>query len=53
MELTLINVNKVFAGKKAVNDVSLKIGYGIHGLLGANGAGNNINENDMWNIRTY
>lgn len=39
MELTLINVNKVFAGKKAVNDVLLKIGYGIHGLLGANGAG--------------
>lgn len=39
MELILNNINKAFGEKKAVSDISLKIGFGIHGLLGANGAG--------------
>lgn len=39
MELTLYNLNKSFGDKKAVNNLSIKLGPGIHGLLGANGAG--------------
>lgn len=39
MELTIENVNKSFAGKKAIDNVSLTITPGIFGLLGANGAG--------------
>jgi ABC-2 type transport system ATP-binding protein len=39
MELTIKNVTKTYADKRAVNDVSLRIGTGIFGLLGANGAG--------------
>ena len=38
MELVFDNVNKTFKEKKAVCDVSLNLSFGIHGLLGANGA---------------
>ena len=39
MELRVENVTKKYADKIAVDNVSLKIGNGITGLLGANGAG--------------
>ncbi|NMB06984.1 MAG: ATP-binding cassette domain-containing protein [Tissierellia bacterium] len=39
MELVLNDVSKSFGEKKAVDNILLKIGLGIHGLLGANGAG--------------
>ena len=39
MELWVKNVTKKYADKIAVDNVSLKIGNGITGLLGANGAG--------------
>ena len=39
MELLVENVTKKYADKIAVDNVSLTIGNGITGLLGANGAG--------------
>ena len=39
LELTINNVTKSFADKKAVDNVSLSLTPGIFGLLGANGAG--------------
>lgn len=39
MELVIRNVSKHYGTKKAVNQVSLTLGPGIYGLLGANGAG--------------
>ena len=39
MELCLEHVSREFKDKKAVDDVSLRIGPGVWGLLGANGAG--------------
>ena len=43
MEITLEHVSKHFkdkrAAKKAVDDISLKLGPGVWGLLGANGSG--------------
>ena len=40
MGLTLKNVSKSFAGKKAVNDISFSLNEpGVYGLLGTNGAG--------------
>ena len=39
MELRVENVTKKYADKIAVDNVSLRIGNGITGLLGANGAG--------------
>ncbi|MDE6664246.1 MAG: ABC transporter ATP-binding protein [Lachnospiraceae bacterium] len=39
MELYINHISKQFSDKKAVSDITLKIGAGIWGLLGANGAG--------------
>lgn len=39
MELYLNHISKIYDTKTAVDDVSLKLGPGIYGLLGANGAG--------------
>lgn len=39
MELSTRNLTKDFGAKRAVNDVSLKLSYGVYGLLGPNGAG--------------
>lgn len=39
MELRMENITKKYSDKIAVDDVSIKIGSGITGLLGANGAG--------------
>ena len=39
MELYLNHISKVYDTKTAVDDVTLKLGPGIYGLLGANGAG--------------
>ena len=38
MELCLEHISREFKDKKAVDDVSLRIGPGVWGLLGANGA---------------
>lgn len=37
--LELTNVSKVYKGKTALKQVSIKLGVGIYGLLGPNGAG--------------
>lgn len=39
MELSTRNLSKDFGAKRAVNDVSFKLSYGVYGLLGPNGAG--------------
>lgn len=39
MELTLDRVSKQYGSKIAVDRISLRLGVGVHGLLGANGAG--------------
>lgn len=39
MELTIKNINKNFGDKFAVNNMNMKFGTGVYGLLGANGAG--------------
>lgn len=39
MELSLDRLTKQYRNKRAVDRVSLKLGEGVHGLLGANGAG--------------
>lgn len=39
MELYINHISKKFSDKTAVSDITLKIGAGIWGLLGANGAG--------------
>lgn len=39
MELEIINLTKKYKDKLAVDNVSLKLGAGMWGLLGANGAG--------------
>ena len=39
MELSLDRLTKQYRNKIAVDRVSLKLGEGVHGLLGANGAG--------------
>lgn len=39
MELNIDRVSKQYQSKIAVDRVSLKLGKGVHGLLGANGAG--------------
>lgn len=39
MELLIEQVSKTYGNKKAVDRVSLRLGKGVHGLLGANGAG--------------
>ena len=39
MELQLENLKKQYETKCAVNNVSVKLGPGVYGLLGANGAG--------------
>uniref|UniRef100_UPI004056413A ABC transporter ATP-binding protein n=1 Tax=Agathobacter sp. TaxID=2021311 RepID=UPI004056413A len=39
MELTIDRVSKQYKNKIAVDRISLKLGKGIYGLLGANGAG--------------
>ena len=39
MELYINHISKQFSDKAAVSDITLKIGAGIWGLLGANGAG--------------
>lgn len=39
MELVLDRLTKQYRNKIAVDRVSLKLGEGVHGLLGANGAG--------------
>lgn len=39
MELTLEHVDKSFKQIHAVRDVTLQLGKGVHGLLGANGSG--------------
>ena len=39
MELYINHISKQFSDKTAVSDITLKVGAGIWGLLGANGAG--------------
>ncbi len=39
MELRIEGLSKKFAGKMAVDNVSIKLNAGVYGLLGANGAG--------------
>ena len=39
MELYINHISKQFSDKTAVSDITLKVGTGIWGLLGANGAG--------------
>lgn len=39
MELLIEQVSKTYGNKRAVDRVSLRLGKGVHGLLGANGAG--------------
>lgn len=39
MELTVYNLTKDFGGKRAVDNVSFRLSYGVYGLLGPNGAG--------------
>lgn len=39
MELTIDRVSKQYKNKIAVDRISVKLGKGVHGLLGANGAG--------------
>lgn len=39
MELSIQNLTKDFSGKRAVNNVSFDLSYGVYGLLGPNGAG--------------
>lgn len=39
MELSVCNLTKDFGGKRAVDNVSFKLSYGVYGLLGPNGAG--------------
>lgn len=39
MELTVCNLTKDFGGKRAVDNVSFRLSYGVYGLLGPNGAG--------------
>lgn len=39
MELNIDRVSKQYQNKIAVDRISLKLGKGVHGLLGANGAG--------------
>lgn len=39
MELSVCNLTKDFGGKRAVDQVSFKLSYGVYGLLGPNGAG--------------
>lgn len=38
-ELELVNVSKTFKNKTAVQDVNIRLGHGVYGLLGENGAG--------------
>ena len=37
--VTLDHVTKRYGGRAAVNEISLTLGEGVYGLLGANGAG--------------
>ncbi len=39
MKLSIQNLTKDFSGKRAVNNVSFDLSYGVYGLLGPNGAG--------------
>jgi len=39
MELIVNNISKQYAGKTAIESLSLRLGKGVYGLLGANGAG--------------
>ncbi len=39
MELSVCNLTKDFGEKRAVDNVSFKLSYGVYGLLGPNGAG--------------
>ena len=39
MKLSIQNLTKDFNGKRAVNNVSFDLSYGVYGLLGPNGAG--------------
>ena len=39
MELSVYNLTKDFGGKRAVDNVSFRLSYGVYGLLGPNGAG--------------
>ncbi len=39
MKLSVQNLTKDFSGKRAVNNVSFDLSYGVYGLLGPNGAG--------------
>ena len=39
MDLSITNVSKKYGNTSAVEDISLSIGPGVFGLLGANGAG--------------
>lgn len=39
MKLSIQNLTKDFGGKRAVNNVSFDLSYGVYGLLGPNGAG--------------
>jgi len=39
MKLSIQNLTKDFSEKRAVNNVSLDLSYGVYGLLGPNGAG--------------
>ncbi|MCE3200235.1 ABC transporter ATP-binding protein [Paenibacillus sonchi] len=39
MELIIDHLTKTYGGKQALNNVSFRVGEGIHGLLGPNGAG--------------
>lgn len=39
MELSVRNLTKDYGDKRAVNDVSFSLSYGVYGLLGPNGAG--------------
>lgn len=39
MELSVSHLTKEFGRKRAVNNISFKLSYGVYGLLGPNGAG--------------
>ena len=39
MQLTIQNIRRQYGGKTAVEPLSLQLGPGVYGLLGANGAG--------------
>lgn len=53
MELELKQITKRFSDTIAVDNFSVKLNYGVIGLLGENGAENHINTNNFFFNETH